>query len=58
MSAADIRKELRALRAEMRAAGVQKTSPFNGGMDIVTYRYNARRFELETKLAEAMKVKS
>lgn len=48
-----IAKQLRELRAEMRAAGIKKTSPFNGGMDRETYRYNARRFELETKLQSA-----
>ena len=48
-------RQLRELRAEMRAAGVKKTSPFNGGMDRETYRYNARRFELETKLDAAKK---
>lgn len=51
--AKEIAKQLRALRAEMRASGIKKTSCFNGGMDRETYRYNARRFELETNLAEA-----
>lgn len=46
-------RQLRELRAEMRAAGIKKTSPFNGGMDRETYRYNARRFELETNLTTA-----
>lgn len=46
-------RQLRELRAEMRAAGIRKTSPFNGGMDRETYRYNARRFELETLLDQA-----
>lgn len=48
-------RQLRELRAEMKASGITKTSPFNGGMDMRTYRYNSRRFELETKLAAAKK---
>ena len=50
-----ITRQLRELRAEMRAAGIKKTSCFNGGLDRETYRYNARRFELETKLDTAKK---
>jgi hypothetical protein len=48
---ATLRASLRALRAEMRAAGVRKTSPFNGGLDRDTYYLNARRFALETRIA-------
>ena len=48
----DLQKKLRELRAEMRAAGIKKTSPFNGGMDMPTYRANARRFELETMIQQ------
>jgi hypothetical protein len=48
-----IQRQLRALRSEMKVAGVKKTSCFNGGLDRETYRYNARRFELETNLATA-----
>ena len=46
----ELKRQLRELRKEMRAAGIKKTSPFNGGLDMETYRYNARRFELETKI--------
>ena len=48
----DLRRQLRELRAEMRAAGIKKTSPFNGGMDMATYRANARRFALETEITD------
>lgn len=51
----ELKKQLRGLRAEMRAAGVKKTSPFNGGMDRETQRWNERRFALETRLQEAEK---
>lgn len=48
-------RQLREHRAEMKAAGIKKTSCFNGGLDRETYRFNARRFELETNLAAAKK---
>lgn len=51
--AKEIAKQLRALRAEMKANGIKKTSCFNGGMDRATQRYNERRFALETNLIEA-----
>ena len=49
----EIRKQLRMLRAEMRLRGIKKTSPFNGGMDRETQRYNEQRFALETELDRA-----
>ena len=49
----EIRTDLRELRREMKAAGIKKTSPFNGGMDMVTVRANSRRFALETELKDA-----
>ena len=53
-----IKQALRALRAEMRALGIKKTSPFNGGMDRETQRYNERRFTLETQLKSAETIKA
>lgn len=52
---ASIKASLKELRADMRAAGIKKTSCFNGGMDRQTYQMNARRFALETELADAVK---
>ena len=49
------KQQLKELRKEMRELGIKKTSPFNGGMDMVTYRYNARRFELETRVKDEEK---
>ena len=49
----DIKRRLRELRAEMRVLGIKKTSPFNGGMDRETQRWNERRFALETELKSA-----
>ena len=46
----ELKRQLRELRKDMRSAGIKKTSPFNGGLDMETYRFNARRFELETKI--------
>lgn len=50
-----IRADLREVRSRMRAGGIKKTSCFNGGMDRETYAFNARRFALETELADAVK---
>jgi hypothetical protein len=50
MTTQDIKANLRTLRKEMRELGIKKTSPFNGGMDRETQRYNERRFALETAL--------
>ena len=50
MKATELRNQLREHRAEMRAHGIRKTSPFNGGLDRDTYRMNARRFEIETMI--------
>ncbi len=53
MDAKAIRKQLRELRAAMRTLGIKKTSPFNGGMDRETQRWNERRFALEVALERA-----
>src|SRR4051794_26491756 len=45
----DIKRQIKELRAEMRAAGIRRTSCFNGGLDPQTYRLNAQMFALETK---------
>lgn len=55
MDSKDLRRQLRELRRDMRAAGIRKTSPFNGGMDRETQRWNERRFALETQLSEALR---
>ena len=49
-SAEALRRQIRELRAEMRAAGIRKTSCFNGGLDRETYRANAELFRLNTEL--------
>lgn len=51
----ELRKELRELRAEMKASGVRHTSCFNGGLTAVEYRMNAERFRLETELSKFKK---
>lgn len=48
-----IRIDLRALRKEMREAGIKRTSCFNGGMTREAQRYNERAFALETELIGA-----
>lgn len=53
-----IKSDLRILRAEMKSAGIKKTSCFNGGLDRATYASNARRFALETELSEAKRKES
>lgn len=47
-----LRRQLRELRADMKARGIKRTSCFNGGLDTDTYRANARCFELETRLKQ------
>ena len=54
-SVKEIRKAIRQHKAEMKACGIRRTSCFNGGLDMVTYRANARLFELNTKLEQAEK---
>lgn len=46
----EARAQLRELRREMKANGIKKTSPFNGGMTRETQRYNERRFALEVQI--------
>jgi hypothetical protein len=53
MNAAEIRKEIRQVRAEMREKGIRRSSCFNGGHSPESYRLNARMLELETKLKTA-----
>ena len=49
----DIRADLAETRREMRKNRIRRTSCFNGGLDPVTYRYNARMFELNVELNKA-----
>ncbi len=53
MEVKELKKQLRELRREMKAAGIKRTSCFNGGLDHETYRYNARCFELDTMIRKA-----
>lgn len=48
MNDKEIAAEIRRIKQEMREQGIRRTSCFNGGLDPVTYRYNAKLFELET----------
>lgn len=41
-------QQIKAVRAEMKAAGVKRSSFMNGGHSPESYRLNARMFELET----------
>ena len=50
---ADIRRELRETRRQMRELGVKRVSCFNGGHSPDSYRLNSRMFELETMLRRA-----
>ena len=50
-----VKNEIREVRAEMRAMGIKRTSCFNGGLDQLTYSFNARMFALETKRDEVVK---
>ena len=50
-----LKAEIRDLRRAMREAGIKRISCFNGGLDATTYRMNARMFDLETRLKDAIK---
>lgn len=56
MNAAQIKAEIRMVRAEMKARGIKRTSCFNGGHSPDSYRMNARLFELETRLKRCVPV--
>jgi hypothetical protein len=49
----EIKRQIRETRREMKAIGVRVISCFNGGLDPVTYRYNARLFQLKVDLERA-----
>jgi hypothetical protein len=55
MKSKDIRKQLRALRQEMRERGIKTVSCFNGGLDDGTYRANSLLFRLKIELQDALK---
>jgi len=48
MTDAELAKEIRETRAEMKAKGIRRSSMMNGGHSPESYRLNARMFELET----------
>lgn len=48
-----IKADLKTQRADMRAAGLRRTSCFNGGMSRESQRANERCFALETELRDA-----
>lgn len=51
---AQLKKELRETRREMKEKGIRKTSCFNGGLSPDEYRLNARLFELKTKIEKGV----
>ena len=53
--ATEIRKQLAALRHEMRERGIKTVSCFNGGLDDGTYRANSLLFRLKLELQDALK---
>ena len=55
MTSQEIKKQIRETRKEMKAKGIKRISCFNGGLLGEVYSLNARMFDLETKLADAIK---
>ena len=55
MTVQEIRKEIRATKAEMKDRGIKVVSCFNGGLDDGTYRANAQLFRLNLALKDAVK---
>ena len=54
MTSKEIRKEIRATKAEMKERGIRKVSCFNGGLDDPTYQANMRLFRLGIELQDAL----
>jgi len=50
MTRQEIKKEISDLKKAMRIDGIKRVACFNGGLDSLTRRCNARLFELETRL--------
>lgn len=55
MTSKEIRKQIRAIRQEMKERGIRTVGYFNGGLDEGTYRANAALFRLKVELADALK---
>ena len=55
MKSKEIRKQIRAIRQEMKKRGIKTIGYFNGGLDEGTYRANAALFRLNVELADALK---
>jgi hypothetical protein len=53
MDTAEIRRQIREVRAEMKAKGIKRSSCFNGGHSPDSYRLNAEMFRLESALRDA-----
>lgn len=58
MTSKEIRKEIKAVKAEMKERGIKTVSCFNGGLDSGTYRANAQLFQLKVKLDDALKAEA
>jgi hypothetical protein len=55
MNSKELRKEIRAVRQEMKARGIKTVSCFNGGLDDGTYRANSLLYRLKLNLKDALK---
>ena len=52
----EIKRQIKEQKSEMKASGVKITSCFNAGLDVRTYRCNARLFRLKVNLEKAEKL--
>jgi hypothetical protein len=50
-----LKKEIKEVKAEMKANGIKRRSCFNGGHSPLSYSLNAQLFALTAKLANAEK---
>jgi len=50
---ADLQKQLRETKREMRARGIRRTSMMNGGLSPDEMRFNEQCFRLETEIQRA-----
>lgn len=51
--AGEIRRDMTAVKAEMKAKGIRRISCFNGGLHGEVYSLNAKMFALETEMKTA-----
>lgn len=58
MTIAELKKDIKEMRKEMKTLGIRVTSCFNGGLTSDEYRYNSQLFALKIKLESVQKAEA